>query len=44
LYQRRIYRLFFADHIAAIQDPEEREREAKQVWEALWLAAWGWAS
>ena len=44
MYQRRIYRLFFADHIAAIQDLKEREREAEQVWHELWSAAWGWAS
>jgi DNA primase len=42
-YQRRIFRFFFADAIAAIEDPNEREEEARRVWDRIWPAAWGWA-
>ncbi len=42
-YQRRLYRLFAAECIAAIEDPAEREAEARKAWEELGGLARAWA-
>ncbi len=42
-YRRRLYRLFAAEGIAAIEDPAEREREAATTWEELGTLARLWA-
>ncbi len=42
-YHRRIYRLFAAETIAAIEDAAEREREAAATWEELGILARLWA-
>ncbi|MDP9480660.1 MAG: CHC2 zinc finger domain-containing protein [Actinomycetota bacterium] len=42
-YQRRLYRLFAAESIAAIEDDAEREREAATTWEELGTLARLWA-
>jgi DNA primase len=42
-YQRRLYRLFAAEGIAAIEDDAEREREARRTWEELGSLARLWA-
>ncbi len=44
LYQRRYFKLFFADNIAAIQDPEDRRRETEEVWAALQPVCWNIAT
>ena len=44
LYQRRFFKLFFADNIAAIQDPEDRRRETEEVWAALQPLSWNIAT
>ncbi len=44
LYQRRFFKLFFADNIAAIQDPEDRRRETEEVWAALQPVCWNIAT
>ncbi len=38
LYQRRLLR-FFAAELAAIEDPAEREEEARRIYEDLWSLA-----
>ncbi len=42
-YQRRLYRLFAAESIAAIEDNAEREREARRTWDELGSLARLWA-
>jgi DNA primase len=44
LYQRRIFKLFFAEQIGAIEDAAEREEEADKVWRELWPVCWRWAA
>ncbi len=44
LYQRRFFKLFFADNIAAIEDSEDRRRETEQVWAALQPVCWNIAT
>jgi DNA primase len=44
LYQRRMFKLFFADYIASIEDPSEREQEAQQIWDELGTACWMWSA
>lgn len=42
-YQRRLYRLFAASSVAAIEDDNEREAEARKTWEELGGLARAWA-
>ncbi|MDP9480748.1 MAG: CHC2 zinc finger domain-containing protein [Actinomycetota bacterium] len=42
-YHRRLYKMFAADSIAAIEDDAEREREAATTWEELGALARAWA-
>lgn len=42
-YRRRLYRWFAAASIAAIQDPAERETEARKAWEEVGTLAHQWA-
>ncbi len=42
-YRRRLYKMFAADSIAAIEDDAEREREAATTWEELGTLARLWA-
>ncbi|MDP9480099.1 MAG: CHC2 zinc finger domain-containing protein [Actinomycetota bacterium] len=42
-YQRRLYRLFAAESIAAIEDDAERIKEARRTWEELGTLARLWA-
>ncbi len=41
-YRRRYFRLF-RDHLAGIEDPKEREEEARAIWDDLWNLALGLA-
>ncbi|MDP8951332.1 MAG: CHC2 zinc finger domain-containing protein, partial [Actinomycetota bacterium] len=43
-YQRRLYRLFAAESIAAIEDDAERTEEARKTWEELGTLARLWAA
>ncbi len=42
-YHRRLYRMFAADGIAAIEDAAERAEEARRAWEELGTLARLWA-
>ncbi len=42
-YQRRFYRMFAADSVAAIEDRDERAEEARRAWEELGALARVWA-
>ncbi len=43
-YQRRLYKLFAAEGVAAIEDDGEREKEAREAWEELGDLARAWAA
>ena len=43
-YQRRLYRMFAAESIAAIEDDAERTEEARRTWEELGSLAKIWAA
>ncbi len=38
-YRRRLFR-FFKDDLEGIEDLEEREEEARKLWESLWKLSW----
>ncbi len=42
-YQRRLYRMFSADSVAAIEDDAERAEEARRAWDELGALARVWA-
>ncbi len=42
-YQRRLYRMFAADSVAAIEDQDERAEEARRAWDELGALARVWA-
>ncbi len=42
-YQRRLYKMFAADSVAAIEDQDERAEEARRAWEELGALARVWA-
>ncbi|MDP8951142.1 MAG: CHC2 zinc finger domain-containing protein [Actinomycetota bacterium] len=43
-YQRRIYRMFCADAVAAIPDADERTAEARRAWDEAGALARAWAA